>query len=218
MGNKLQINQCKNSENVIIENKNNYVFYLSSLILLSFIHLFLKTSVELRFALQKAMSKSRMKKKIIIYHYQKSLLFYKYAAWKIKNSDSCFDVTMGSYGDPELCEFIGIYLLSSYVPWLAWMTVDFTEIISKMVSKKTSWVRKLKNSVRKAEGDFKQLYYDHKKSFRNQKMQITHQYQNTHQRMKNKHNASLMWCIVKSVPDYSNIQKKISLQYESRHL
>ena len=98
------------------------------------------------------------------------------------------------------------------------MTVDFTEIISKMISKKTSWVRKLKNSVRKAEGDFKQLYYDHKKSFRNQKMQITHQYQNTHQRMKNKHNASLTWCIVKSVPDYSNIQKKISLQYESIHL
>ena len=31
---------------------------------------------------------------------------------KKKDSDSCFDVTMGSYGDAELCEFIDIYSLS----------------------------------------------------------------------------------------------------------
>ena len=39
-------------------------------------------------------------------------LFYKKEPWKKKRSDSCFDVTMGIYDGAELCEFIGIYLLS----------------------------------------------------------------------------------------------------------
>ena len=39
-------------------------------------------------------------------------LFYKKEPWKKKGSDSCFDVTMGIYDGAELCEFIGIYLLS----------------------------------------------------------------------------------------------------------
>ena len=40
------------------------------------------------------------------------MLFYKNEPWKKKDSDSCFDITMGSYGGGELCEFIGMYLLS----------------------------------------------------------------------------------------------------------
>ena len=38
--------------------------------------------------------------------------FYKNEPWNKKDSASCFDVTMGSYDGGELCEFIGIYLLS----------------------------------------------------------------------------------------------------------
>ena len=40
------------------------------------------------------------------------MLFYKNEPWKKKDSDRCFDVTMGSYDGAELCEFIGIHLLS----------------------------------------------------------------------------------------------------------
>ena len=29
-----------------------------------------------------------------------------------KNTDSCFDVTMGSYDGAEICELVGIYVLS----------------------------------------------------------------------------------------------------------
>ena len=32
--------------------------------------------------------------------------------WKKKDTDSCFDVTMGSYDGAEVCELVGIYLLS----------------------------------------------------------------------------------------------------------
>ena len=40
------------------------------------------------------------------------MLLYKNEPWKKKDSDNCFDVTMGSYDGAELCEFIGIYILS----------------------------------------------------------------------------------------------------------
>ena len=50
--------------------------------------------------------------KRITCHCQKSLLFYKNEPWKKTDSDSCFDVTMVSYDGAEICEFIGIYLLS----------------------------------------------------------------------------------------------------------
>ena len=46
----------------------------------------------------------------IIKHCRKSLLFYENEAWKKKDTDTTFDVTMGSYGGAELCELIGIYI------------------------------------------------------------------------------------------------------------
>ena len=42
----------------------------------------------------------------------KILAFLQNEPWKKEDSDSCFDVTMGSYDGGELCEFIDIYLLS----------------------------------------------------------------------------------------------------------
>ena len=47
----------------------------------------------------------------IIKHSRKSLLFHNTEAWK-KISESCFDVTMGSHDGPEVCELIGIFILS----------------------------------------------------------------------------------------------------------
>ena len=48
----------------------------------------------------------------IIKHCRKSLLYNNHEPWKKKGIDSCFDVTMGSYDGAEVCELVGIYLLS----------------------------------------------------------------------------------------------------------
>ena len=47
----------------------------------------------------------------IIKHCRKSLLCNKQEPWEKKNTDSYFDVTMGSYDGAEICESVGIYLL-----------------------------------------------------------------------------------------------------------
>ena len=41
----------------------------------------------------------------------KSLLFSNNEAWKKKQTESCFDVTMGSFDGAEVCELVGIYIL-----------------------------------------------------------------------------------------------------------
>ena len=64
-----------------------------------------------------------------------------------------------------------------------------------------------------AEDDFKQRYYNHKKSFRNRKYATETSLSKHIWEMKDKHsiNPNLMWCIVKSVPGYSNISKRCML-------
>ena len=39
-------------------------------------------------------------------------MFYRNKAWKKKDADTTFNVTMGSYDGVELCELIGIYIKS----------------------------------------------------------------------------------------------------------
>ena len=48
----------------------------------------------------------------IIDHCLKSLLFHENELWKEKKSKSCFNVTMGSYDEAEICELVGIYILT----------------------------------------------------------------------------------------------------------
>ena len=48
----------------------------------------------------------------IINHCRKSLLFSDNQHWKKKDSEGCFDVTMGSYDGAKICELVGIYILS----------------------------------------------------------------------------------------------------------
>ena len=43
----------------------------------------------------------------IIKHCRKSLLFHDNETWKKKTTDSCFDVTMGSFDGAEICELVG---------------------------------------------------------------------------------------------------------------
>ena len=47
-------------------------------------------------------------------HYHKSLLYDKNESWKKKKkkTDSCFDVIMGSYDEPEIWELVGSYISS----------------------------------------------------------------------------------------------------------
>ena len=48
----------------------------------------------------------------IIKHARKSLLFDSTGVW-VKNDDNpLFDVTMGSFDGAEVCELVGLYLLS----------------------------------------------------------------------------------------------------------
>ena len=49
----------------------------------------------------------------LIKHCRKSLLFSNNEAWKKKQTESCFDVTMGSFDGAEVCELVGIYILCS---------------------------------------------------------------------------------------------------------
>ena len=48
----------------------------------------------------------------IIMHARKSLLFNKDSPWSKKDSAETFDVTMGSFDGAEVCELVGLYILS----------------------------------------------------------------------------------------------------------
>ena len=48
----------------------------------------------------------------IIKHGRKSLLFNENKAWKKEDTDTTFDVKIGSYDGAELCDLIGIYIQS----------------------------------------------------------------------------------------------------------
>ena len=52
-----------------------------------------------------------------ILHCRKSLLFYNGEAWKKKETEQCFDVTMGSYDGAEICELIGILYYITFPRW-----------------------------------------------------------------------------------------------------
>ena len=48
----------------------------------------------------------------IILHARKSLLFGNGKVWNKKFGDPEFDVTMGSFDGAEICELVGLYILS----------------------------------------------------------------------------------------------------------
>ncbi len=48
----------------------------------------------------------------IIKHARKSLLFHDKHAWVKRDSTNAFDVTMGSYDGAEICELVGLFILS----------------------------------------------------------------------------------------------------------
>ena len=46
-------------------------------------------------------------------HCRKSLLFFGNETGKKKSTKSCFDLTMGSFDGAEICELVGLYILSN---------------------------------------------------------------------------------------------------------
>ena len=54
--------------------------------------------------------------KHIIMQAKKSVLFSRNQIWRKKESDSLFDVTMGSFDGAETCELLGLFLLSKLPP------------------------------------------------------------------------------------------------------
>ena len=59
----------------------------------------------------------------LIHHCRKSLLFFNDEEWKKKDTDSSFDVTMGSFDGAKFCELIGISIQS--------LLTDSIELITK---------------------------------------------------------------------------------------
>ena len=53
----------------------------------------------------------------LIMHCKKSLLCFGFGfgneIWKKKSTESCFDVTMGSFDGAEMCELVGLYIQSN---------------------------------------------------------------------------------------------------------
>ena len=111
----LQVNQWRNSESVIkwfysIENKSQCKF-----IQLDIAEFYPSISEEiLDNAILFAQQYIHIPEKDlrIIKHCRKSLLYNNNEPWKKKNTESCFDVTMGSFDGAEICELVGIHILS----------------------------------------------------------------------------------------------------------
>ena len=111
----LEVNQRKNSSLVIewlkcFDNKKNSIF--------------VKSNIR---EFHPSISESIFKKSILFAkehdhiphedvtirdHCRKSLLFHENESWKKKKTDCCFDLTMGSYGRAEICELVGIFILT----------------------------------------------------------------------------------------------------------
>ena len=110
----LYINQYKNSASVIesfknIEDKKNCTFIKFDI--REFYPSITKTILDkaLRFAKQHHyMYNDNIR---LIKHCRKSLLFSNNEAWKKKQTESCFDMTMRSFDGAEVCEPVGIYIL-----------------------------------------------------------------------------------------------------------
>ena len=82
----------------------------------------------------------------IIKHCRKSLLFNKDEAWK-KKSKSNFDVTMGSYDGAQVCELVGLYILSLLEEFICQQDVglyrdDGLIVVKKLNGKQTDQLRK----------------------------------------------------------------------------
>ena len=111
----LNVTQWKHSESVMkwffaLENKTDCVFIKFDIreFYPSITADILKTSLSFANKYQNISEENIC----IINHCWKSLLFNNNQPWKKKDAEGCFDKTIGSYNGAEICELVGIYILS----------------------------------------------------------------------------------------------------------
>ena len=110
----LKVNEWKNTANVInwfkkVESKNSHKFPMFDI---KDFYPSIKEDLlieALEFAKQHVTIKSKDRE--TIFHTRKSLLYNEGEPW-IKKQSNSFDVTMESYDGAEVCELIGIFMLS----------------------------------------------------------------------------------------------------------
>ena len=112
---KLNVNQWKNTEKVIhwfksIEQKSRCFFI--QFYVIEFYPSITEKFLEEVIVFAKQHREIAEKDLGIIKHCRKSLFYQEDEAWKKKDSESCFDVTMGSNDGAEICELTGILFLS----------------------------------------------------------------------------------------------------------
>ena len=111
----LQVNQWRNSESVIkwfysIENKSQCKFI--QLDITEFYPSISEEILDNAILFPQQYINIPEKDLHIIKHCRKSLLYNNNILWKKKNSESCLDITMGSFDGAEICEFVAIHILS----------------------------------------------------------------------------------------------------------
>ena len=111
----LKVNQWRNSESVInwfnaVENK--FQCFFIQLDIVKFYPSISETILDTAINLAKQYTDIFDENLRIIKHCRKSLLYNNHELWKKKDTDSCFDVAIGSYDGAEVCGLVGIYLLS----------------------------------------------------------------------------------------------------------
>ena len=111
----LKVNQWRNTDSVInwfnaIENKSQCLFI--QLDIVEFYPSISENILDTTINFAKQYTDISDENLRIIKHCPKSLLYNNYELWQKKDTDGCFDVTMRSYDGAEVCELVGIYLLS----------------------------------------------------------------------------------------------------------
>ena len=111
----LQVNQWRNSESVIkwfdsIENKSQCKFI--QLDITEFYPSISKEILDNVILFAQKYINIPEKDLHIIKYCRKSLLYNNNEPWKIKNTESCFEVIMGSFDGAKICELVGIHILS----------------------------------------------------------------------------------------------------------
>ena len=146
----LQVNQWRNSESVIkwfysIENKSQCKFI--QLDIAEFYPSISEEILDNAILFAQQYINIRGKDLRIIKHCRKSLLYNNNEPWKKKNTESCFEVTMGSVDGAEICELVGIRILSSLPNKLdkqstGWYRDDGLALLINTSKQKTDRIRK----------------------------------------------------------------------------
>ena len=110
----LKLNPWKDSDNVInsfnaIKDKPQCSFI--QLDIAEFYPIIAKSILDREISFARQHTDISNKNLRIIKHCGKSVLYNNQEPWEKKNTDSCFDVTMGSYDGAEIFKLVGIYLL-----------------------------------------------------------------------------------------------------------